>query len=109
MYVRYPLEGRSARCSSGLNMTKESPLNSLDCHTGYWTSDREVRAKIPSAHTTHPQEFMLTVMLYPTACNDPIPDVWALLDTGAQENIIDTKFAKSHGFILEKLAHPYSC
>ena len=54
IYIRYPSEERPTRCSSGPNETKQGLLNSLDCHMGYWASDREARAKIPSTHTTHP-------------------------------------------------------
>ena len=90
LYIRYLSEGGSARCSSGPDMTKESLLNSLDCHIGYQASDREVRAKILSTRSTYPWEFMLTVTLYLTACDDLISNVWALLDTRAQEKILLT-------------------
>ena len=52
---------------------------------------------------------MLTVTLYPIAHDDPIPNVWALLETRAQECVMSTDFAKVHSFILNKPVHPYNC
>src|SRR5437588_6961904 len=102
------MEG-SAGSSLMLDMTKKSALdfseilNPSDCCMGYLAKGMDVRLKIPSACTVHLREFMLTVTLCLTTCDDPIPKVWILLNTGAQDNIINTTFAKSHGFLLDKL------
>src|SRR5437660_8854128 len=82
---RQPLAGGPSIGGLSPNV-KERLLNSLKSHQ---VSKQSWEKKILSTHTIRAGDFKILLKVYSMATSEPLPNVMALLNTGANSNIIN--------------------